>query len=171
MGRVVQLGLEAVAESAHHLHVLPDHLDVLAADLDHGPLVVTDLGHGATLGLLESVTRDLLEVSLLESSGLVCEVYKVLGGSPLRFILVATRFLLVTILFVPLLLEMFLFIFVHDFICVLVVEPNTELDSTGLFILLVVIILFLILLRVYNRLVTSVYFPREIGLALLFCCK
>ena len=170
MGRVVQLGLEAVAESAHHLHVLPDHLDVLASDLDHGQLV-TYLGHGATLGLLKSVTRDLLEVGLLEVSGFVCEIYKVLGGSPLRFILVATRFLLVAILFVPLLLKMFLFILVHDFICVLVVEPNTELDSTGLFIFLVIIILLLILLRVYNRLVTSVYFPREIGLALLFCCK
>ena len=77
VGRVVQLGLEAVAEPAYHLHVLADHLDNLAADLDHGLLIVADLGHGAPLGLLKFVTRDLLEVSLLEVAGLVCEIHKV----------------------------------------------------------------------------------------------
>ena len=81
-----------------------------------------------------------------------------------------TCFLLVfVLLFVPLLLEMLLFILVDDFICFLLSESNTKLDPTRLFVLLVIIILFLILLCVYNWLVFSVYFPREIFL--FFCCK
>ena len=75
------------------------------------------------------------------------------------------------ILFMPLLLEMLLFIFVDDFIRFLLSESNTKLNPTRLFILLVIIILFLILLCVYNWLVTSIYFPWEIGLFLFFCCK
>merc|ERR1719500_2372491 len=42
VGRVVQLRLEAVSESAHHLHILTHHLHVLATDLYHRPLVVTE---------------------------------------------------------------------------------------------------------------------------------
>ena len=76
-----------------------------------------------------------------------------------------------SILFVPFLLEMLLFIFVDDFIRFLLSESDTKLDPSRLFILLVIVILFLILFCVDNRLVTSIYFPREIGLFLFFCCK
>ena len=81
-----------------------------------------------------------------------------------------TCFLLVfVLLFVPLLLEMLLFILVDDFISFFLSESNTKLDPTRLFVLLVIIILFLILLCVYNWLVFPVYFPGE--LFLFFCCK
>ena len=92
---------------ALHLHVLADHLNVLAAGLDHGSIIVVDLRHGATLGIFKSVTRDLLEVT-----GLVCEIHKVFRWSRLKFVLVASCFLLLTILFGALFLKILFILFI-----------------------------------------------------------
>ena len=91
---------------------LADHLNVLAADLDHGPLIVVDLRHGATLGLFKSVTHNLLKVGLLEVTGLVCEIHKVFRWSRLKFVLVASCFLLLTILFGALFLKILFILFI-----------------------------------------------------------
>lgn len=84
---------------------------------------MADLRHGATLGLFKSVTRDLLEVGLFEVT--VCEIHKVFRWSPLRFVLEASCFLLVTILFVPLSLKMLLFILVIEIL--LYLERNESI--------------------------------------------